>query len=116
MFVSSHRSLRSLAPQRSVHGLAHSLRSLSRGTVEILEYVFTLLSRFSGTNAFLALTRNTPYHHQFARHLRFLLQLWGLNIKLEQKNNATERMKKKLGRLERQRHLKHHLTNDKQMK
>ena len=27
---------------RSVHGLAHSLRSLPRGTVEILEYVFTL--------------------------------------------------------------------------
>ena len=40
----------------SVHGLAHSLRSLPRGTVEILEYVFTLLSRFTGTNAFLALT------------------------------------------------------------
>merc|ERR1712240_260825 len=59
-FVRSHRSLRSLAPQRSVHGLAHSLRSLPRGTVEILEYVFTLISRFTGTNAFLALTRNTP--------------------------------------------------------
>ena len=28
------------------HGLPHSLRSLPRGTVEILEYVFTLLSRF----------------------------------------------------------------------
>ena len=28
---------------RSVHGLAHSLRSLPRGTVEILEYVFTLI-------------------------------------------------------------------------
>jgi len=26
----------------------------------LLEYVFTLLSRFKGTNAFLALTRNTP--------------------------------------------------------
>ena len=43
-FVRSHRSLRSLATQRSaslihsVHGLAHSLRSLPRGTVEILEY------------------------------------------------------------------------------
>ena len=33
-------TLASLA--RSVHGLAHSLRSLPRGTVEILEYVFTL--------------------------------------------------------------------------
>ena len=50
--------LRSL---RSVHGLAHSLRSLPRGTVEILEYVFTLLSRFTGTNAFFIFTRNTPY-------------------------------------------------------
>ena len=28
----------------SVHGLAHSLHSLPRGTVEILEYVFTLLT------------------------------------------------------------------------
>ena len=45
---------------RSVHRLAHSHRSLPRGTVEILEYVFTLLSHFTGTNAFLALTRNTP--------------------------------------------------------
>ena len=27
---------------RSIHGLAHSLRSLPRGTVEIHEYVFTL--------------------------------------------------------------------------
>ena len=57
--------VRSLASQRSaslhsVHGLAHSLRSLPRGTVEILEYVFTLLSRLTVTNAFLALTRNTP--------------------------------------------------------
>ena len=33
-------TLASLA--RSVHRLAHSLRSLPRGTVEILEYVFTL--------------------------------------------------------------------------
>ena len=33
-------TLASLA--RSVHGLAHSLRSLPRGTVEIHEYVFTL--------------------------------------------------------------------------
>ena len=44
-FVSSHRSLRSLAPQRcarSVDRLAHSLRSLPHGTVEILQYVLTL--------------------------------------------------------------------------
>ena len=51
-------TLASLA--RSVHGLAHSLRSLPHGIVEILEYVFTLLSRSTRTNAFLALTRNTP--------------------------------------------------------
>ena len=60
---------------RSVHGLAHSLRSLPRGTVENLEYVFILLSRFTETNAFLALTRNTPLHREvdfsdadFAQH------------------------------------------------
>ena len=42
-FVCSHRSLRSLASlARSVHRLAHSLLSLPCGTVEILEYVFTL--------------------------------------------------------------------------
>jgi len=29
--------------------------------VKIFEYVFMLLSRFTGTNTFLALTRNTPY-------------------------------------------------------
>ena len=45
----------------SVHGLAHSLRSLPRGTIEILENVFTLLSRFMGTNAFLFFTRDTPF-------------------------------------------------------
>ena len=44
---------------RSIHGLAHSLCSLPRGTVENLEYVFTLLSRFTGTNAFFIVTRNT---------------------------------------------------------
>ena len=52
-----------LTPQRyihSIHVLAHSLCSLSRGTVEIHEYVFSLLSRFTGTNAFLVVTRNTP--------------------------------------------------------
>ena len=58
----SAHSLRStlLCYARSVHRLANSLRSLPCGTVKILEYVFILLSRFSGTNAFLALTRNTP--------------------------------------------------------
>ena len=35
-------SLRSLLLVRSVHGLAHSLCSLPRGTVDILEYVFML--------------------------------------------------------------------------
>ena len=52
-------TLTSLA--RSVHGLAHSLRSLPRGTVEILKYVFTLLLRLTGTNAFFVFTRNTPF-------------------------------------------------------
>ena len=37
---------------RHVHGLADSLRSLPRGTVEIPENVFTLWLRFTGTNAF----------------------------------------------------------------
>ena len=39
-----------------VHGLTHSLRSLPCGTVEILEYVFTLQMLFTGTNAFFILT------------------------------------------------------------
>ena len=45
---------------RSVHGLAHSLRSLPRGTVEIHETVFTLKSRTMGTNVIFVITRNTP--------------------------------------------------------
>ena len=53
-------ALRFATLARSVHGLDHSLRSLPRGTVENLEYVFTLLSRFTGGNAFLVVTRNTP--------------------------------------------------------
>lgn len=48
----------------SVHGLAHSLCSLPRGTVEIFEYMFTLWSRFTGTNAFFIFTRNTPWRWQ----------------------------------------------------
>ena len=65
-FVHSHRSLCSLAPQHSaslacsVHGLAHSLRSLPPGTVEILEYVFRLWSRYRGRKVFYISTRNTP--------------------------------------------------------
>ena len=52
-----------LAPQRyarSVHGLAHSLRLLSHGTVEIPDYVFILLSHYMGINAIVVVTRNTP--------------------------------------------------------
>ena len=41
----------------SIHGLAHSLRSLPRGMVEIHEYVFMLLA---GMNEFLIVGRNTP--------------------------------------------------------
>ena len=54
------------APQRSaslVHslqGLARSHHSLPRGTVEIHESVLMLKSRFTGTNAILVVTRNTP--------------------------------------------------------
>ena len=49
-----------LASLRSVQGLAHSLRSLPRGTVVIPEYVFTLKSCFTGTIEILVVTRNTP--------------------------------------------------------
>ena len=45
---------------RSINGLAHSLCSLPCWTVEFFEHVFTLLSRFTGRNAFMALTRNPP--------------------------------------------------------
>ena len=64
-FVRSHCSLLSLAPltpltrSAALH-FAHSLRSLPRGTVEILENVFTLLTRFTGRNAFFIFTRITP--------------------------------------------------------
>ena len=51
-------TLASLA--RSVHGLAHSLRSLPRGTVVIHESVFTLKSFFSGTIDILVVSRNRP--------------------------------------------------------
>ena len=51
-------TLASLA--RSVHGLAHSLRSFPRGTVEIHESVFMLKSRTMGTNVIFVITRNTP--------------------------------------------------------
>ena len=71
MFIRSHNSL---ALQRSaalcfatlaslvcsIHRLAHLLRSLPRGTVEILEYVFPLLLHFTGSYAFFIFTRNTP--------------------------------------------------------
>ena len=45
---------------RSVHGLAHSLCSLPRGTVEIDESAFTLKSRSTSRIAFAVVTRNTP--------------------------------------------------------
>ena len=45
---------------RSVHGLAHSLRSLPCGTVEIHESVFMLRSRSKETNAIVVVTINTP--------------------------------------------------------
>ena len=58
-FVRSHRSLRSIALQRSIHELAHSLRSFPRGTVAIHESVFMLRSRSKETNAIVVVTRNT---------------------------------------------------------
>ena len=48
------RSIRSF-----VHVLAHSLHSLPRGIVEILEKVIKLWTPFTGMNALLAVTRNT---------------------------------------------------------
>ena len=51
-------TLASLA--RSVHGLAHSLRSLPRGMVEIHESVFTLKTHSMGMNVKVAVTGNTP--------------------------------------------------------
>ena len=44
----------------SVHGLAHSLRSLPRGMVEIHESVFMLRSRSKESNAIVVVTGNTP--------------------------------------------------------
>ena len=43
----------------SIHGLAHSLCSLSREIVETLEYVFTLKTHFTGTIEVLVVTGNT---------------------------------------------------------
>ena len=65
----SAHSIRS-APLRYVcfiHGLAHSLRSLPRGTVEIPESVFMLRSRSKETNAIVVVTRNTPSVHHDVR-------------------------------------------------
>ena len=44
----------------SFQEVAHSLRSLSHRTVEILKYVFTLTTCSTRTNAFLVVSRNTP--------------------------------------------------------
>ena len=45
---------------QSVYELGHSLSSLPCGTIEIHEYVFTLWTRFTGTNTFWVVSRNTP--------------------------------------------------------
>ena len=47
-------------PARSIHELAHSLCPLPRGMVEIHERVFTLKTRFAGTNAFLSSLQTRP--------------------------------------------------------
>ena len=52
---------------RSVHGLAHSLRSLPHGTVDIHKYVFALKTRLAGMNAFFVFTRNTPNDQKHGR-------------------------------------------------
>ena len=53
-------ALASLA--RSIHGFAHSLCSLLRGTFEIHigSWPFKLWTRSTGGNTFLVVTRNTP--------------------------------------------------------
>ena len=45
---------------RSIHGLAHSLGSLPRGTVEIQGYVFTLKTHFLETIEVWVVSGNTP--------------------------------------------------------
>ena len=62
--VHSAHSLRFAMLACSIYGLAHSLRSLPRGTVEIHESVFTLWSQSTGTNVIFVVTRNTPFVSQ----------------------------------------------------
>ena len=60
----------------SVHRPAHSPRSVPRGTLEILEYVFTLRTRFTGRNAFFIFTRDTPLIESIiGAHSNFALRL-----------------------------------------
>merc|ERR1711951_255680 len=59
-YAHSVRSATLASLAHSVHGLAHSLRSLPHGTVEIHEYVFTLKTRFTGTIEILVVSRNRP--------------------------------------------------------
>ena len=83
----SAHSLRSASLAHAIHGLAHSLRSLPRGTVEILEYMLTLRTRSMGINAIVVVTRNTP-EVILMRLLRCiikatwetLLRLWSINL------------------------------------
>ena len=63
LFARTAHSLRSAtlaSLAHSVHGLAHSPRSLPRETVEIHESVFMLRSHSKETNVFSVVTRNTP--------------------------------------------------------
>ena len=57
----SVHSLSSTLPHytRSIHGLALSLCSLSRGTIESNEYVFPLFTRSTEGIAIVVVTRNT---------------------------------------------------------
>jgi len=74
-------TLASLA--RSIHGLAHSLRSLPRGTVEIHESVFTLKWCSTGSNVIFVITRNTPSLSLFtAAVMKFKQRLINLCVNL----------------------------------
>ena len=54
-------ALRYTALAHCIHGLAHSLSSLSHGMVEIQEYMFALLTRNMGMIAFVVVTeKNRP--------------------------------------------------------
>ena len=54
--LASHTPLIRSAALRSIHGLAHSLRSIPLGMVEISDNVFTLFTRYKRINAIVVVT------------------------------------------------------------